>query len=151
MKKGLKFSQTEYKKEMQLTETALIQQILSQYKKIAVIGLSDDPSRPSYGVTQYMMSKGYEVCGVRPHTKEILGRPCFSSLAECPKPIEIVNVFRKSEAVAEIVTESIAVGAKVLWLQEGVSDPVSEDRAKKAGLLVVSDKCLLKEHKRIRL
>lgn len=118
------------------------------YKKIAVIGLSPDPARASYGVTQYMIDQGFEVSGVRPGTKEILGRPCYESLSQVPGPIEIVDVFRASDAVPEIVDEAIKVKAKVLWLQEGVVHPEAEKKAQAAGMIVVSDQCILKLHRR---
>jgi predicted CoA-binding protein len=126
-------------------DTAL--EILKKYKKIAVVGLSPDASRPSHGVTSYMIRAGYEVVGIRPGDKEILSRPCYPSLAEAPKPLEIVNVFRASEHVPAIVDEAIALGAKALWLQLGVSHPAAEAKAEKAGLLVISDACILVEHR----
>lgn len=121
-------------------------EILTKYKKIAVVGLSPDPMRPSHSVTNYMIRHGYEIVGVRPGDKEILGRPCYASLKEVPGPLEIVNVFRAPEHVPAIVDEAIALKAKVLWLQEGVVHPQAEEKARKAGLVVVSDRCILKEH-----
>lgn len=125
-------------------------EILKRYKQIAVVGLSPDPSRPSFGVTQYMISAGYEIVGVRPKEKTLLGRPCYPSLSEVPKPIEIVNVFRANEFIPEIVDEAIKIGAKALWLQLGVFHVEAEKKAKEAGLLVVSDACILVEHRRLR-
>ncbi|MBP7844111.1 MAG: CoA-binding protein [Proteobacteria bacterium] len=125
-------------------------EILKKYKRIAVVGLSPDPSRASYGVTQYMISAAYDIVGVRPKEKTILGRPCYSSLDEVPKPIEIVNIFRANEFVPEIVDEAIKVGAKAIWLQLGVFNDEAEKKAKDAGLLVVSDACILVEHRRLR-
>ena len=122
---------------------------MKKYKKIAVVGLSPDSHRASYGVTSYMIDVGYDVVGVRPGSKEILGRPCYPSLKDVPGPLEIVNVFRAPEHVPAIVREAIALKAKAIWLQEGVYHDEAEDEARKAGLLVVSDRCILKEHRRI--
>src|SRR6202022_4739611 len=100
-------------------------------KKIAVVGLSPDPTRPSFGVSQYMQAQGYEITPIRPEpSEEILGVSSIESLSDLPKPVEIVNVFRRSDAVPQIVEEAIAVGAKVLWLQEGVMHPVAEEKAR---------------------
>ncbi len=125
-------------------------QILQTSKVIAVVGLSPNTSRPSYGVTQYLINSGYEIYGVNPGQTEILGRPCYPGLKNIPKSIDIVDVFRNSEAVPEIVDEAIRLKAKALWLQEGVSHPEAEEKAKKAGLFVISNHCILKEHRRLR-
>lgn len=124
-------------------------ELLKKSRVIAVVGLSADPSRASFHVTEYLIKQGYEIYGVNPQVKEVLGRPCFASLKEIPKSIDIVDVFRKSEAVPEIVEAAISVSAKAIWLQEGVTNPVAEDRARKAGLYVESDRCILKEHMRL--
>jgi predicted CoA-binding protein len=126
-----------------------IKTILQNYKKIAVVGLSPEQSKPSYGVSAYMQDQGYSITPVRPDGAVILGVKSVSRLSELPSPVEIVNVFRKSEAVPAIVDEAIAVGAKVLWLQEGVVHPQAEEKARQAGLLVVSDRCILKEHRKL--
>ncbi|MBK9294037.1 MAG: CoA-binding protein [Oligoflexia bacterium] len=125
-----------------------IKNILQKFKKIAVVGLSPDTSRPSYGVSRYMQEHGYEITPVRPGNEVILGVKSVESLKDLPQPVEIVDVFRKSEAVGEIVDEAISVKAKVLWLQEGVTNPVAEEKARQAGIIVISDKCILKEHRR---
>lgn len=128
----------------------IIKKILSQYKKIAVVGLSPQTDRPSYGVSSYLIRKGYEVSGVRPGgIKEILSRPCYEKLADVPKPLEIVDVFRAPEHVPEVVDQAIQEGAKVIWLQLGITHPEAEEKARKAGLLVVSNRCILVEHKRL--
>ncbi len=124
----------------------VIQEVLKKYKNIAVVGLSSDPSRPSYGVSKYMQSHGYKITPVRPGKETILGIESVESLKSLSVPPEIVDVFRKSEAVPQIVEEAIAFKAKVLWLQEGVFHPVAEEKARKAGLIVISDRCILKEH-----
>src|ERR1700677_1095803 len=103
---------------------------LTKFKKIAVVGLSPNPDRPSYGVTHYMKSQGYDIIPVRPGGEEILGVKSVDSLEKVPAPVEIVDVFRQSDAVPGIVDEAIAIGAKVLWLQEGVTHPEAEAKAK---------------------
>jgi predicted CoA-binding protein len=113
------------------------------------VGLSSDPSRPSFGVSKYLQSHGYEITPVRPGGEVILGVKSVESLKELAKPIEIIDVFRKSDAVPEIVDAAIDVGAKVIWLQEGVSHPEAETKAQAAGIFVVSDRCILKEHARL--
>lgn len=132
---------------MNLDQT--IKDVLTKYKKIAVVGLSPEMHRPSYGVSQYMKSCGYEITPVRPDGAVIFGVKSVASLSEVPGEIQIVDVFRKSEAVPEIVDEAIKVKAKVLWLQEGVTHPVAEEKARAAGIIVISDRCILKEHSRL--
>lgn len=135
--------------DLTMTSDSEIQEILKRYKKIAVVGLSPDPDRPSFGVSQYMQSQGYQITPVRPGGGVILGVKAVDSLEEVTRPVEIVDVFRKSEAVPAIVMDAIRVGAKVLWLQEGVTHPAAEEKARQAGLKVVSDRCILKEHHRL--
>lgn len=125
-----------------------IKEILQKYKRIAVVGLSPNDERPSNGVTRYMIRKGYDCVGVNPGHNSIIGLPCYISLLDVPGQIEIVDVFRDSKAVPEIVEHAIRMNAKVLWLQEGVTHPEAEDKAAKAGMLVVSDLCILKEHRK---
>lgn len=125
-------------------------EILGKYKKIAVVGLSPEESRPSYGVTAYMIRQGYDIVGVRPGgLKEILGRPVYEKLQDVPGPLEIVDVFRASEHVPAIVKDAIRLKAKAIWLQEGVTHPEAEEEARQAGLAVVSNKCILKEHRKL--
>lgn len=137
-----------------------LRQILKDSKTIAVIGLSPVAARPSYGVTRYMQSQGYEIYGVRPASPpEILGRPCVESLAQLDADIDIIDVFRNSDAIAGLVDEIAAWlkspkranrrKPKLLFLQEGVHDAEAEARAEKLGLKVVSNRCLLKEHARL--
>lgn len=128
-----------------------IETILKQYKTVAVVGLSPKPDRASHGVASYLQEAGYRIVPVRPGGGEILGEEVYGSLQDIPFPVEIVDVFRKSEAVAAITDEAIEIGAKVLWLQEGVSDPVAEEKAQQAGMSVVSDRCILKEHRKAGL
>lgn len=127
----------------------ILKDIFKNSRTIAVVGLSPKPDRPSHGVTKYLIESGYDIYGVNPDARLILGRPSFPTLLEVPRPVDIVDVFRKSEAVPDIADQAIQIGAKVLWLQEGVSHPESEARAQKAGLIVVSNACILKVRRRL--
>ena len=122
--------------------------ILERYKRIAMVGLSSNPFRPSHFAAIYMLSEGYDVVGVNPREKEILGRPSYPSLKDVPGPIEIVDIFRDPSAVPAIVEEAIAVGAKVIWMQLGVINLEAAERACAAGLEVVMDRCVKIEHAR---
>lgn len=124
-----------------------IDAILAMHR-IAVVGLSSNPSRDSYGVARYLKNHGYEILPVNPNETEILGVPSYKSLADLPEPPEVVDVFRRSEFVAAIVDEAIAVGAKAVWLQLDVVDYEAARRAREAGLVVVMDRCLKVEHAR---
>lgn len=133
-----------------------IKELLSQSKKIAVIGLSPVPARPSYGVTRYMIQQGYEIFGIRPGSPaKILDRPAFEKLADLKEDVDIIDVFRNPDALPEVVDEIEAwmksqnKKPKLLWLQEGVSHPEAEKKAQSLGLKVVSDRCILKEHRRL--
>jgi predicted CoA-binding protein len=123
--------------------------ILTQYKRVAVVGLSANPFRPSHFVAIYLLSKGFDVIPVNPREKEILGRKCYASLRDIPPPVEIVDVFRDPSAVPGIVEDAIAIGAKVLWLQLGVIHEAAADRAREAGIEVVMDRCMKIEHGRL--
>ena len=126
-----------------------IRSLLKESKVIAVVGLSANPSRPSHGVTKFLIQQEYEIYGVNPGQTSILGRPCFESLNLVPKLVDIVDVFRNSDAVPQIIDDAIKIKAKAVWLQEGVTHPVAEEKARKAGLFVVSNLCILKEHRRL--
>ena len=126
-----------------------IPEILERYRTIAVVGLSSQRFRPSHSVTAYMQSQGYRIIPVNPHETEVLGERAYARLQDVPGPVEIVDVFRRSEHVAGVVEEAIEVGAKVLWLQEGVVDEEAAARARGAGMEVVMDLCILKEHMKI--
>ncbi|HEY3024851.1 MAG TPA: CoA-binding protein [Pyrinomonadaceae bacterium] len=115
---------------------------------IAVVGLSSDPGRPSYGVASYMRRRGYKVIPVNPNETDVFGDKSYASLAEVPDKIDLVNVFRRPSEAGHAVDEAITVGAKAVWLQEGVIDEAAAGRAQQAGLLVVMDRCWLKEHAR---
>jgi uncharacterized protein len=125
------------------------ERIFKEYKRVAMVGLSANPSRPSHFVAIYMISKGFDVIPVNPREKEILGRKCYGSLKEIPGPVEIVDVFRDPSAVPGIVEEAIAVHAKVLWLQLGVIHEEAAERARQAGMTVVMDRCIKIEHGRL--
>ena len=125
-----------------------ILEILKKYKTMAVVGLSTNPARPSFGVTEYMQSAGYRIISVNPNETEVLGEKSYARLEDVPEKIEIVDVFRRSENVPPVVESAIRVGAKVVWMQLGVENAAVAERASAAGLIVVEDACILVEHKR---
>jgi uncharacterized protein len=120
-------------------------EILERYKHIAVVGLSSNTWRASYGVSRFMQTVGYHVIPVNPNETEVLGERAYATLDEVPGPIEIVNIFRRPEFVPEIVDAAIRRGAKVVWMQEGVVHHEAAQRARAAGMEVVMDRCILKE------
>jgi len=120
--------------------------ILRSYRVVAVVGLSADPGRPSYLVAQYLQNHGYRIVPVNPGCQEILGEKCYPSLRDIPFPVEVVDIFRKVEAIPAIVDEAIAVGAKAVWLQLGLEEPQSAQKARQAGLQVVQNRCMKIEH-----
>jgi predicted CoA-binding protein len=124
--------------------------ILRNYKTIAVVGLSNNPMRPSHGVSEYMKRQGYRIIPVNPGHAEILGEKAYRALEDIPEPVEIVNIFRRSDQVGPVVDSAIKIGAKVVWMQEGIENKEAADKARAAGLEVVMDRCILKEHRYIR-
>ena len=122
--------------------------ILQSYRRIAMVGLSANPMRPSHFAAIYMLSKGYDIIPVNPREKRILGRACYASVREAPGPVEIVDIFRETSAVPAIVEDAIAVGAKVVWMQLGIIHEEAAERARRAGLEVVMDRCVKIEHAR---
>ncbi len=128
---------------------ASIPEILRTARTIAVVGLSSKPWRPSYGVAEYMQRAGYRIIPVNPNEREVLGEKSYPDLESVPERVDIVNVFRRSEFVPEIVEAAIRIGARVVWLQEGVRHDEAAERARQAGLEVVQDRCILKEHRRL--
>lgn len=124
---------------------------LRKYRKIAVLGMSPNPERASHYVSEHMIDTGYEITGVNPGQSEILGRPCYSTLAEVPEPLEIVCVFRASEHLDGIVSECLARTdlPKVLWLQLGIEDVRAETRAEMSGIGVVRQQCMMVEQRRL--
>jgi predicted CoA-binding protein len=123
--------------------------VLRDSKTIAVVGLSSNRRRPSYGVSEYMQSMGYRIVPVNPRETEVLGQKAFASLDDIPVPVDIVNVFRRSEFVPEIVDAAIRIGAKCVWMQEGVMHEEAAEKARAAGLEVVMNRCILKEHRKM--
>src|SRR5713226_7832777 len=128
-----------------------IQEILKKFKTIAVVGLSSNPMRPSFGVTEYMQGAGYRIIPVNPNETEVLGEKSYARLEDVPERIEIVNVFRRAEEVAAVVESAIRIGAKVVWMQQGVENEAAAEKAWAAGLVVIEDACILVEHRRRRL
>jgi uncharacterized protein len=121
--------------------------LLKKSKNIAVVGLSDSPLRPSYGVSAYMQTHGYKIIPVNPTIRGALGEKAVPSLSDVQEKIDIVDVFRRSEHVAQIVDEAIRLKVPAIWLQEGVVDEAAAAKARKAGIHVVMDRCILKEHR----
>jgi predicted CoA-binding protein len=133
---------------MEINSRETITRILDECRTIAVVGLSSSPMRASNGVAGYMRKHAYRVIPVNPNETQVFGEKSYSSLAEVPDKIDLVDIFRRSEAAGEFVDEAIRLGAKAVWLQEGVIDHQAAQRALDAGLLVVMDRCWLKEHAR---
>jgi predicted CoA-binding protein len=125
-----------------------ITEILKNCKTIAVVGLSSNPMRPSYGVTEYMQDAGYRIIPVNPNEMEVLGEKSYARLEDVPEKIDIVDVFRRAEDVPPVVESAIRVGAKVVWLQQGIEHEAAAEKARAAGLTVIEDSCILVEHRR---
>jgi predicted CoA-binding protein len=123
-----------------------IREILEKFQTLAVVGLSSKTTRPSHGVSAYMQRHGYRIIPVNPQEKSVLGEKCYASLDAVPEPFDVVVVFRRPEFVPEVVEAAIRKGAKVMWMQEGVVHEQAAARARAAGLKVVMDRCILKEH-----
>ncbi len=124
-----------------------ISEVLKKSKTIAVVGLSDSPLRPSYGVSAFMQSHGYRIIPVNPRITEALGEKSYPSLLEVPEKIDIVNIFRRPEFVEEVVDQAIQLRVPAIWMQERVIHERAAQEARKAGILVVMDSCILKEHR----
>ena len=124
-----------------------ILEILKQCKNIAVVGLSSNPMRPSYGVTKYMQSAGYRIIPVNPNEREVLGEKSYARLEDVPEKVDIVNIFRRAEDVPPVVESAIRVGAKAVWMQQGIENEEAAEKARAAGLVVVEDACILIEHR----
>ncbi len=123
--------------------------LLQSSRTIAVVGLSSKRFRPSYGVAEYLKRSGYRIIPVNPGEAEVLGEKSYPDLDSVPEPIDIVDIFRRSEFVPEIVEAAIRKGAKLVWMQEGVFHEAAARRAEEAGLAVVMDRCILKDHRRM--
>lgn len=130
-----------------MAQTDRIYELLSHTKTIAVVGLSDSPMRPSHGVSAYMQARGYRIIPVNPHVAEALGEKSYPSLLEVPEKIDLVDVFRRPEFVDEIVELAIQLKIPAIWLQEDVINERAAEKARQAGMFVVMDLCILKEHR----
>ncbi len=124
-----------------------IRDLLSKVKTIAVVGLSDSPMRPSYGVSAYMQTQGYRIIPVNPQISEALGEKSYPSLLDVPETIDLVDVFRRPEYVDDIVDQAIQLKIPAIWLQEEVINERAAEKARKARMFVVMDRCILKEHR----
>jgi hypothetical protein len=129
---------------------AMIENILTRYKRIAIIGLSSDPFKDSYIVAKYLQDNGYKIYPVNPNAKEILGEKCYKNLLEIPDEIEIVDIFRLSEEIGTIVDHAIYKGVKVIWMQEGIANLRAAKKARKFGIKVFMNMCIMKEHKKLK-
>ncbi len=125
------------------------EKILQEAKKIAVVGLSPKEERPSNKVAKYLLENGYDIVPVNPGQSEILGRKCYASLVEIPEKIDIVDIFRRSEDVLPVVDDAVKIGAKCVWMQEGVVNEAAAKKAVSAGIEVIMDRCILKEHSKV--
>ena len=123
--------------------------ILRKYKTVAVVGISSDEARPSHRVARYLKEHGYRVIPVNPREREVLGERCYPDLCSIPEPIEIVDVFRRARFVPKVVAEAMYAGAKAVWMQEGIVHEAAARRAREAGMEVVMDRCMMKEHKNL--
>ena len=126
-----------------------MEEMLQRSKTIAVVGLSSNPMRASHGVSAYMQAQGYRIIPVNPQEEFVLGEKSYKSLLDVPEPIDIVDIFRRSDAVPEIVDQAIQKKAAAIFMQEGVVHEEAAEKARQAGLFVVMDRCILKEHRRI--
>lgn len=124
-----------------------ITELLKRSKTIAVVGLSNSPLRPSHGVSAYMQTQGYRIIPVNPQIDEALGERSYASLFEVPEKIDIVNIFRRPDAVEEVVDQAIQLKVPVVWMQESVIHEKAAEKARQAGIFVVMDRCILQEHK----
>lgn len=126
-------------------EAAAVRRMLNA-KRIAVVGLSDDPSRASYGVAAYLRSAGKEIIPVNPNYERVMGLKCYPSLEQAPGPVDVVDVFRRPEHCADVVRSAVAVGAKGVWLQSGIVNDEAEEIARRAGIDFVQDRCMKVDH-----
>lgn len=126
-----------------------ILELLRTSRVIAVVGLSSKKSRPSYGVSEYMQRAGYRIIPVNPRETEVLAEKAYPSLEAVPEKVDIVDIFRRSEFVPEIVEAAIRIGARAVWMQEGVIHEEAAEKARAAGLVVIMDRCILKEHRKM--
>ena len=127
---------------------AAISDLLRKSRVIAVVGLSSKRFRPSYGVAEYMQKAGYRIIPVNPNEAEVLGEKAYARLEDIAEQVDIVDIFRRSEFVMPVVEDAIRMGATAIWMQEGVVDEKAAEKARAAGLTVIMDRCILKEHSR---
>ena len=130
------------------TDNKAIKKLLSEAKIIAVVGLSPEPDKPSHEVAQYLQSQGYKIVPVRPGADEILGEKVYASLKDIPFKVDIVDVFRKPEHMPQVVDEALLIKPKAVWMQLGIAHKDAAEKASKAGVQVVEDRCILIEHKK---
>jgi uncharacterized protein len=130
-----------------LPQSDPIRELLARAKTIAVVGLSDSPLRPSHGVSAYMQAQGYKIIPVNPGIRESLGETAYASLLDVPEKIDIVNIFRRPEHVDEIVAQAIQLEIPAIWMQEEVVNEPAAAKARNAGIFVIMDRCILKEHR----
>jgi len=126
-----------------------IEGILKEGRTVAVVGLSPKPDRPSYVVARYLQAQGYRIIPVNPNAQEILGEKAYPTVLSIPEKVDIVDIFRRPEEVPPVVEEAIKIGARVVWMQEGIAHEGAAQRAREAGLKVVMDRCMKKEHQRL--
>jgi hypothetical protein len=131
-------------------ERAVAAQILRRFRRVAVVGLSADPARPSYDVASYLQAAGYDVVPVNPRLTHWRGMICYPDLRAVPGGVEVVDIFRRSELVDEVVDGAIAIGARAVWMQDGVINHAAAATARTAGLLVVMDRCTQRDHRALR-
>lgn len=132
-----------------MNDTETLRRILKTCKTIAIVGLSDKPHRPSHGVARYLLEHDYTIIPVNPHVDEVLGLPCYPALGDIPVPVDMVDCFRRSEAMEEVAKAAIAIQARVLWMQLGVINEQAWEMAEAAGLEVVMDRCTKIDHSRL--
>ena len=134
-----------------MNQADTIEKILKESKTIAVVGLSPDPARPSHGVARYLQTQGYRIIPVNPFVEEVLGEKSYPDLASVPEAVDVVDIFRRPQHVPAIVEAAIAKGARAVWMQEGIVHHEAAARAREAGLMVVMDLCMFREHQRLAL
>ena len=127
-----------------------IEKIIMESKSIAVVGMSNKLGRPSLTVASYLKGQGYRIIPVNPAIQDVNGEKCYPDVTSIPEKVDVVDIFRKPEDVPPVVEEAIRIGAKAIWMQEGIINEDAARKAKEAGLIVVMDKCMLKEHARMR-
>jgi len=122
--------------------------LLKRVRTIAVVGLSPNPGRPSHGVSRYLQERGYTVIPIHPAAREVLGQPAYRRLADVPVPIDLVDVFRRAEAIPAVVDECLELGLKAIWVQDGIINESAAERARTAGMMVVMDRCIYRDLRR---